>query len=149
MYDQIRKDLVDAMKSGDKFKLNVIRMIKAALMNEEVALERKREDGLTDDEVITVIKREVKKRNGSIEEYTKYNKMDTVEDLKKEVEILSTYLPPELSDEELDKIVSNIIEETHAESIKDMGGVMKEITAKYGSQVDMGEASKLVKEKLS
>lgn len=149
MYDQIRKDLVEAMKSGDKFKLGVIRMIKAALMNEEVALERKREDGLTDDEVITVIKREVKKRNTSIEEYTKYNKMDVVEDLKKEVEIMSVYLPPEMSDEDLHKAIDEIIEEVKPESIKDMGRIMKEVTSKYGSSVDMSKVSKIVKEKLS
>ena len=86
MYDQVRKDLTEAMKSGDKFKLGVIRMLKAALMNEEVALHGNGE-GLSDDEVITVVKREVKKRNTSIEEYTKYNKMNVVADLKKEVEI--------------------------------------------------------------
>ena len=148
MYDQVRKDLTDAMKSGDKFKLNVIRMLKTALMNEEIALYGNGE-GLSDDEVITVIKREVKKRNNSIDEYTKYNKLDVVEDLKKEVEVLSIYLPPELSDEELDKAVSEIIDEVKPESIKDMGRIMKELTAKYGSSIDMSKASKIVKEKLS
>ena len=148
MYDQVRKDLTEAMKSGDKFKLGVIRMLKAALMNEEVALHGNGE-GLSDDEVIAVVKREVKKRNTSIEEYTKYNKMDVVEDLKKEVEIMSVYLPPEMSDEELDKAISEIIEEVKPESIKDMGRIMKEVTAKYGSSIDMSKASKIVKEKLS
>ncbi|MCR4581868.1 MAG: GatB/YqeY domain-containing protein [Bacilli bacterium] len=148
MYNQVRKDLTEALKSGDKFKLGVIRMLKAALMNEEVALHGNGQ-GLSDDEVITVIKREVKKRNTSIEEYTKYNKMEVVEDLKKEVEIMSVYLPPEMSDEELDKAISEIIEEVKPESIKDMGKVMKEVTAKYGSSIDMSKASKIVKEKLS
>lgn len=148
MYDQVRKDLTEAMKSGDKFKLGVIRMLKAALMNEEVALHGNGE-GLSDDEVITVVKREVKKRNTSIEEYTKYNKMDVVEDLKKEVEIMSVYLPPEMSDEELEKAISEIIDEVKPESIKDMGRIMKEVTAKYGSSIDMSKASKIVKEKLS
>ena len=148
MYDKVRQDLTDAMKSGDKFKLNVIRMLKAALMNEEVALHGNGA-GLSDEEVITVIKREVKKRNTSIEEYTKYNKLDVVEDLNKEVEILSVYLPPELSDEELDAAVTSIINEVKPESIKDMGKIMKELTAKYGSSIDMSKASKIVKEKLS
>ena len=148
MYDQIKKDLTETMKSGDKFKLGVIRMLKAALMNEEVALHGNGQ-GLSDDEVITVIKREVKKRNTSIEEYTKFNKMEVVEDLKKEVEIMSAYLPPEMSDEELEKAVSEIIDEIQPESIKDMGRIMKEITTKYGSSIDMSKASKIVKEKLS
>jgi len=149
MYDQIRKDLVETMKSGDKFKLNVIRMIKAALMNEETSMGRSREQGLSDEEVIAVIKREVKKRNSSIEEYTKYNRMDTVEELKKEVEILSTYLPEEMSEEELTKHIEEVIAEIGAETIKDMGKVMKEITAKYGSVVDMSKASQIVKSKLN
>ena len=148
MYDQVRKDVTDAMKSGDKFKLNVIRMLKSALTNEEINLGGNG-SGLTDDQVLTVIKREVKKRNGSIEEYTKYNKMDVVEDLKKEVEILSVYLPEEMSDEELNKHIDEIITEIGAESIKDMGRVMKELTAKYASQIDMGKASGMVKAKLS
>ena len=148
MYDQIKKDLVDAMKSGDKFKLGVIRMLKSALQNEEITLGGNG-SGLTDDQVLTVIKREVKKRNGSIEEYTKYNKLDAVEDLKKEVEILSTYLPEEMSEEELTKHIDEIIAEIGAESIKDMGRVMKELTAKYASQIDMGKASSIVKSKLN
>ena len=148
MYDQVRKDLTEAMKSGDKFKLGVIRMLKAALMNEEVKLHGNG-NGLSDDEVITVVKREVKTRNTSIEEYTNLNKMEVVEELKKEIEVLSVYLPPEMSDEELDKVVSEIIDEVKPESIKDMGRIMKEITAKYGSSIDMSKASKIVKEKLS
>lgn len=148
MYEQIKKDLVDAMKSGDKFKLGVIRMLKSALQNEEITLGGNG-SGLTDDQVLTVIKREVKKRNSSIEEYTKYNKPDAVEDLKKEVEILSTYLPEEISEEELTKHIEEVIAEIGAETIKDMGRVMKEITAKYGSVVDMSKASQIAKSKLN
>ena len=148
MYEQVKKDLIEAMKSGDKFKLSVIKMLKSALMNEEINL-GSNGTGLTDDQVLAVIKREVKKRNGSIEEYTKYGKLDAVEDLKKEVEILSTYLPEEMSEEELTKHIDEIIAEIGAESIKDMGRVMKELTAKYASQIDMGKASSIVKSKLN
>ncbi len=148
MYEQVKKDLIEAMKYGDKFKLSVIKMLKSALMNEEINL-GSNGSGLTDDQVLAVIKREVKKRNGSIEEYTKYGKLDAVEDLKKEVEILSTYLPEEMSEEELTKHIDEIIAEIGAESIKDMGRVMKELTAKYASQIDMGKASSIVKSKLN
>ena len=75
--------------------------------------------------------------------------MDAVEDLKKEVEILSAYLPEEMSDEELNKHIDEIIAELGASSIKDMGRVMKELTAKYASQIDMGKASLMVKSKLN
>ncbi|MCX4365788.1 MAG: GatB/YqeY domain-containing protein [Bacilli bacterium] len=145
MFETVKKDLISAMKEQDKFKLDVIRMLKSAIQNEIIA--KKKE--LSDDEVLAVIKREVKKRNSSIEEYTKYGKMETVESLKKEVEILSTYLPEELSDEELEKIIASIIEEMQATDIKAMGSVIKAVGAKVGSSADMSKVSKIVKEKLS
>lgn len=145
MFDRIKKDLIDAMKSQDKFRLDCIRMLKSAIQNETI---EKKHD-LTDDEVISVIKREVKKRNSSIEEYTKYNKMDTVESLKQEVEILSVYLPEELSDEELFKIIDEVINEVNATSMKDMGNVIKTVGAKVGASADMSKVSKIVKEKLN
>lgn len=148
MFEQIKKDLLETMKSGDKFKLGVIRMLKSALQNEEISIGGLN-SGLTDDQVLAVIKREVKKRNSSIEEYTKYGKTDTVDELKKEVEILSVYLPEELSDEKIEEIVDLKIKELNASSMKDMGTVIKAISAEYAANVDMSKVSKLVKEKLS
>ena len=145
MFNKIKADLITAMKEQDKFKLDVIRMLKSAVQLEEI----NKKDTLTDDEVLAVIKREVKKRNSSIEEYSKFNKTDVVDSLKKEIEILSTYLPPELSEEEIITIVDNTIKELNAESIKDMGRVIKEISSKYAASVDMGKVSKIVKEKLN
>ncbi len=145
MFDKIKADLITAMKDKDKFKLDVIRMLKSAVQNETIAQKK----DLTDDEVIAVIKREVKKRNSSIEEYTKYNKMDMVDNLKKEVEILSTYLPEELSDEALMKIIDEVIKEVNATSMKEMGTVIKNVSAKVGASADMSKVSKIVKEKLS
>lgn len=145
MFEQIKKDLTQAMKDKDKFKLGVIRMLKSSLQLETI--EKKRE--LTDDEVIAVIKREVKKRNSSIEEYTNYNRLEMAETLKKEVEILSTYLPEELSEEALIKIIEETITELNASSMKDMGNVIKTVGAKVGAQADMSKVSKIVKEKLS
>lgn len=145
MLNQIKKDLTDAMKEKDKFKLDVIRMLKSAIQMESIS----QKHDLSDDEILAVIKREVKKRNSSIEEYTKYGKDEVVESLKKEIEILSVYLPEELSDEELEKIINDKINKMGASSIKDMGSVIKEISNAYGAQVDMAKVSKLVKEKLS
>lgn len=145
MFDKIKADLITAMKDKDKFRLDVIRMLKSAVQNETIAQKK----DLTDDEVIAVIKREVKKRNSSIEEYTKYNKMEMVEDLKKEVEILSVYLPEELSDDALTKIIDDVITEVNATSMKEMGIVIKNVAAKVGASADMSKVSKIVKEKLS
>lgn len=146
MYDQIKKDMVEAMKGGDKFKLNVIRMLKSAIMLKEIEV---KPNDLTDDDVLAVIKSEVKKRKGSIEEYEKFGKTDAVEDLKKEVEILSVYLPEELSEEALLAIIDEAIANVGAESIKDMGKVMKYVTEKAGAAADMSKVSGLVKQKLA
>lgn len=148
MFDQIKRDLVETMKSGDKFKLGVIRMLKSALQNEEITLGGNG-SGLTDDQVLTVIKREVKKRNSSIEEYNKYGKDEMVATLKKEVEILSIYLPEELSDDALSQIIDEVISEVGASTMKDMGNVIKTVSAKVGAQADMSKVSKIVKEKLA
>ena len=148
MYEQIKSDLVAAMKAQEKFKLEVLRMLKSALMNEEINLGGNG-SGLTDEQVLAVVKREVKKRNSSIEEYEKYGKMETVEQLKQEVEILSVYLPPEMSDEELETKVSEILAELGVTDIKGMGLAMKEIGARLGASADMSKVSKLVKDKLS
>lgn len=148
MFEKVKSDLIETMKSGDKFKLSVIRMLKSSLQNEEIS-NGGLNSGLTDEQVLAVIKREVKKRNSSIEEYTKYGKMEMVEDLKKEVEILSTYLPEELSDEKLLEVVEKTISDLNASTIKDMGNVIKTISSTYGAQVDISKVSKMVKEKLS
>lgn len=145
MFEKVKSDLMTAMKEKDKFKLDVIRMLKSAIQNEAIAQKK----DLSDDEVIGVIKREVKKRNSSIEEYTKYGKMEMVESLKKEIEILSVYLPEELSDEALTAIIDEVIAELNATDMKAMGGVIKAVGAKVGASADMSKVSKIVKEKLS
>ncbi len=145
MNDKVIKDMTQAMKDQDKFKLSVLRMLKSALQMEKIA---KKHD-LSDDETIAVIKRQVKQRKDSIEEFTKYNKTEEVDNLNKEIEILSAYLPEELSEEELNKIIDEVFAEVKPESIKEMGKVMKEVTARCGSRADMSEVSKIVKSKLS
>lgn len=145
MFGKVKKDLIEAMKSQDKFKLDCIRMLKSAIQNETISAMH----DLSDDEVIAVIKREVKKRVSSIEEYKKYNKMEVVESLEKEIEILSEYLPEEMSDEELTKIIDETITELNASTMKDMGNVIKTVGSKVGARADMSKVSKIVKEKLN
>lgn len=145
MFDKVKKDLIEAMKSQDKFKLDCIRMLKSAIQNETINAKHE----LSDEEVIAVIKREVKKRSSSIEEYKKYNKMDVVESLEKEIAILNVYLPEEISDDELSKIIEDTISELNATTMKDMGNVIKTVGSKVGSRADMSKVSKIVKEKLN
>lgn len=146
MYNQINEDLKIAMKEKDTFKLSVLRMLKSALQLESIA--KKHE--LDDNEVSSVLKKQVKVRKDSLEEYEKYNKTDLVDSLKGEIKILSSYLPEELSEEEVNKLIDEVIAKLNPTGMKDMGGVMKEVNALLvGKNADMSLVSKLVKEKLS
>mgnify|MGYP004558824357 FL=1 len=144
MENQIDNDLKLALKSGDKFTLSVLRMLKSEIINES----RKGSlHTLTDDDVLKVIKKGVKTRKDSIEEYKKYGKLDTVNELAKEVDILNKYLPQEMSEEEIIKIVDEVFEELKPSSMKDMGNLMKVISSKI-TNADMSLVSKIVKDKL-
>lgn len=144
MFNQINEDLKDALKSGDKFKLSVLRMIKSALQLEAI----NKKDELTDNDVIVVLKKQVKQRNDSINEYTKLNKLDTVNDLQKEIEIISNYLPEEASMEQINKIVDDAFNELNPTSMKEMGLIMNYVK-EHLSNADSAKVSMIVKERLS
>ncbi|MEG0794429.1 MAG: GatB/YqeY domain-containing protein [Bacilli bacterium] len=140
----INNDLKDSMKNADRFSLSVLRMLKSALQLEQIS--KKHE--LADDEVLSVIKKQVKVRKDSVEEYKNYSKMDEVKSLENEIELLSKYLPAEMSEEEINKIINETFEELNPTSIKDMGNIMKSLTAKI-TNADMSLVSKIVREKLN
>lgn len=145
MYEKINEDLKNAMKSKDTFKLSVLRMLKSALQLEQIS--KKHE--LDDNEIASVLKKQVKVRKDSLEEYKKYNKADEVAKLEEEISVLSAYLPEELSEEEIEKIVLSAIDEIKPTSMKDMGLVMKKVNELLvGKNADMSLVSKLVKEKI-
>ncbi len=145
MYEKINEDLKNAMKSKDTFKLSVLRMLKSALQLEQIS--KKHE--LDDNEIASVLKKQVKVRKDSLEEYKKYNKEDEVEKLEKEISVLSVYLPEELSEEQIEKIVLSAIDEIKPTSMKDMGLVMKKVgELLVGKNADMSLVSKFVKEKI-
>lgn len=145
MFEKITKDLTEAMKNKDAFRLSVLRMLKSALKNEEI----NKKSPLTDDEVLAIIKKQVKTRKDSMNEYASYNRMDLADSLQKEIDILNEYLPEELSDEELEKVIAETITKLNADSVKQMGLVIKTISSEYGARCDMAKVSKIVKEKLS
>lgn len=145
MFDKIKKDLINSMKEQDKFKLSVLRMLKSSIQKEEI----NKKSELTDDEVLNVIKREVKVRKVSLEEYLEYNRNDLADNLQKEIDILKTYLPEELSHEELLKIIDEQFNIINPMCMKDMGKVIKAVSSIVGTRADMSEVSKIVKEKIS
>lgn len=144
MLGKVNSDLVTAMKEQDKFTLSVLRMLKSALKNEEI----NKKSSLTDDEVLAVIKKQVKTRKDSKEEYLTYNRTDLADNLEKEIEILNKYLPEELSDEELEKIIDETIKELNPDGMKGMGLVIKTVGSKCGAAADMKKVSSIVREKL-
>ena len=143
MFDKINSDLVNAMKTGDKFTLSVLRMLKSALQLEKI--NNKKE--MTDEVVMAVIKKQVKQRNDSCEEYLKLGKTEVADDLKKEIAILSAYLPEEASIEEITRVVDEAFNTLNPTSMKDMGSLMKFVTSKL-SNVDNAKVSNLIKERL-
>ncbi len=144
MNERIANELKEAMKSGDKFKLSVLRMLKSALQLEKI---NQRED-LTDDKIMAVIKKQVKIRKDSMEEFKKYNKSEEVEKLEQEIAILNEYLPEEMSEEEINKVIDEVFDIIKPTSMKDMGKVMKELNTKI-TNADMSLVSKLVKERIN
>lgn len=145
MFDQINNDLKEAMKSQDKFKLSVLRMLKSNL--QAAKIENKGE--LSDDQAIAVIKKQVKVRESSKEEYLSYNRQDLAENLEKEIAVLKEYLPEELSDDEIDRIIDEVFEQENPESIKDMGRIIKSVASIVGVRADMSQVSKKIKDKLT
>ena len=142
--ERINIDLKEAMKSKDSFRLSVIRMVKGAM---QLAKPNPREE-LTDDDVITVISKQIKMRNDSIKEFEAAGRSDLVEQNKKEIEILNTYMPKQLSEEELTEIIDKVFEEVKPTSQKDMGLIMKNISPLVKGKADMSLVNKLVKERL-
>lgn len=145
MRERILNDIREAMKAQDKELLSVIRMVKGAMQLEEINLKRE----LNDDEVISVIQKQIKTRKESIEEFKKANRTDLVEKTSKEVEILNKYMPEQLSVEEVNKIIDEAFELIKPTSMKDMGKIMSEINPKIKGKADMSYVSSTIKEKLN
>ena len=143
--DRIMNDLKEAMKNKDSFKLSVIRMVKGAIQLEKINKKR----DLNDEEVIDVISKQIKLRKDSINEFEKAGRNDLADTTKKEVEVLNEYMPEQLSSEEVNKIIDEAFVKVNPTSQKDMGLIMKEVTPKAKGKADMGEVSRIIKEKLS
>ena len=144
MVEQLNKDMIEAMKAKDKDRLTVIRMVKAALKQEQI--DHKKE--INDDLLIDVVNKQVKMRKDSITEFEKGGRKDLVDKTQAEIDILMKYLPEQLSHDEVKKIIDEVFTEVKPTSVKDMGKVMKEATAKLKGKADMKEVSTIVKEKL-
>ena len=148
LYETISKDMVNAMKSKDKDTLGTLRLLKSAidlyLVNNK--LDR---NNASDEVVIDVVSKQVKTHRESIEEFKKGNRQDLIDNLNREIELLSKYLPEQLSSEELADIVDSVFNEVKPTSVKDMGAIMKAITPLVKGKADMREVNAHIKDKLN
>lgn len=143
--DRLTEDLKLAMKARDQLRMDVIRMIKAAVLNKEVEMKK----DLDDAEMSRIMATMIKQRKESVEQYEKGQRAELAAKERQEISIIETYLPKALSQEELAQIVDTVIRETGANSAKDMGAVMKAVMARLaGQSVDGKQVSDLVRSKL-
>ena len=145
LVEKINEDMKLAMKSQEKERLNVIRMLKSAIQLSKIELKHE----LTDEEVVDVVSKQIKMRKDSIAEFAKAGRNDLAEQNQREVEILNTYMPEQLSLEEVNQIIDEVFAIVNPTSPKQMGLIMKEVNPKVRGKFDMGEVSKLIKDKLS
>lgn len=149
LYDTIMTDMKEAMKSKDKDTLSTLRFLKSAIDLFKINNKMDRNESPSDDTVIEVVSKQVKTHKESISEFESAGREDLVNKLLKEVEILSKYLPEQLSEEEVRIKIEEIILSTNASTIKDMGKVMKELTPIFKGKADMKLVNSIVKEKLN
>lgn len=145
MVEKLKADMIEAMKNKEKDRLTVIRMVKAAMDLEHI--DRKRE--LNDELLIDVVNKQIKMRKDSITEFEKAMRTDLILKTQEEIDILMKYLPEQLGEEEIDKIIDGIFLEVKPDGQKAMGKVMREATAKLKGKADMKLVSEKIKSRLS
>ena len=144
--DKISQDLMAAMKSKEAERLSVLRMMKAAIRNNEIDSRQE----LEDPQAIQVLLSLIKQRKDSVEQFTKGGRLDLANKESAEIKVVEEYLPSAVGDEEIGKVVDAVIGETGAASVKDMGKVMKGCMARFaGRPVDGAKVSELVKARLT
>ncbi len=143
--EQIMDDVKTAMKSRDQLKLNALRFLQAAIKNREIEL---RPNAINEEEVLGVIKKMVKQRKESIEQYKAASRQDLVDQESAELLILEHYMPAQMGREQIEKLVVEVISSTGAKSVKDMGNVMKEVIARAKGSADNKTVSEVIKSKL-
>lgn len=148
LYNKIQLDLREAMKARDQFRAGVLKMLVSAVKYYLASSEETRRAELTDQKVIEIVKKQVKQREESVAAYEEANRSDLADKEREEARILRTYLPAMLSEEEIERMASSVIEETNASGPHDMGRVMKELMERAEGKVDGKVASRKVAELL-
>lgn len=147
LWQKINNDLISAMKAKQKLELTVLRMLLAALKNKKIAFGNK--DELTDEQILEVVKSEVKKRKDSVAEYTRGNRQDLVDIELSEIQIIEKYMPEQMSEDGVEAIVRETIESLGEVTMKDFGKIMSQVMPKFKGLADGNVVSKAVKKLLA
>ena len=143
--EKLMSDLKEAMKEKQILRKNVVQMIRAAILQ----VEKDKQIELDDNQILEIIAKEAKKRKDSLADYEKSGRQDLIDQVKEEINIISEYLPKQLSKEEITNVVKEVIAEVEAVSIKDMGKVMKAAKEKIGAAADGKAINEVVRELLN
>lgn len=146
LYERISSDMINALKNKDKDSLNTIRLLKSAIDLNKI---NNKLDVITDEIVIEVVSKQVKTHKESIEQFKSGNREDLVKKLEVEIELLNTYLPEQLSEDEIINEVDKIIEELKPNGKSDLGKVMKEASNRLKGKADFKLVSSIIQNKLS
>lgn len=147
--EEITNQLKEAMINKNTNLVNTLRLIKASIKDKDIIAKGNGKGDISDQEIISVLQTMIKQRKASIDMYLSGNREDLVKKEENEIEIISNFLPQQLSLQEIDIIINDMIISSGASSIKNIGDVIKLIKEKYDGRIDLGVASKLIKEKLS
>lgn len=145
MRQTILNDLVKAMKEQDKETLSVLRMVKGSIQLEEINVKHE----LNDDEMISIISKQIKTRKESITEFEKGNRQDLIDAANREIEILTKYMPEQMSIEDVEKVISDTFEKINPTGPSDMGKIMGMVTPILKGKTDMSQVSKIIRKKLA
>ena len=143
--EKLMEDLKEAMKEKQNLRKNVVQMIRAAILQ----VEKDKQIELDDNQILEIIAKESKKRKDSLSDYEKSGREDLISQVKEEIEIIAQYLPKQLTKEEITEIIKQVIVETNASSIKEMGIVMKAAKEKIGAAADGKAINEVVRELLN
>ena len=151
LVEKIKKDLLEHIKSGDKTKISITRLLIAALKDKEISLRKNQESNelISDNIVMEIINKMIKQRSLASKTYIDAGRNDLAEKEKLESELLTVYLPQQLSEDELEKEIDKIIRSQKANSLRDMSKVMKSLKDNFSGKCDFQKASELVKVKLA
>jgi len=145
LLETIKKDMIEASKKGDVDSTNILKLAIASIKNAEIA----KGDKLSDEEILKVLRKEESKIKDSIAEFTKMGRKDLIEKESRQLKVISSYLPKLMSREEIEKVVSKAVADTHAEGLKSMGAVMGIVMKELNGKADGSVVKEVVQEFLS